>query len=86
MYIIGILLYMKIYIFTNSAFLNWKRAASQNFPAARLRMGDHYWYGKGVQQDLRQAANYYRIVSEDNDAHSAAQVFSDSYVFFVICF
>ena len=56
------------------AFQFWKRSASQNYPAARLRLGDHYWYGHGVQQNLNEAANYYRIVSEENDAQSAAQV------------
>ena len=56
------------------AFMNWKRASNQNFPAARLRVGDHHWYGLGVERNYAQAALYYRMCSEDNDPHASAQV------------
>jgi len=55
------------------AFMNWKRASNQNFPAARLRVGDHHWYGLGVERNYAQAALYYRMCSEDNDPHASAQ-------------
>lgn len=54
--------------------MNWKRASNQNFPAARLRVGDHHWYGLGVERNYAQAALYYRMCSEDNDPHASAQV------------
>ena len=61
-------------IYCFSAFFNWKRAAHQSFPMARIRVGDHHWYGLGVALDYSSAAVHYRIASHNTDAKAAAQV------------
>ena len=53
----------------------WKRAAAQNFAHARLRVGDYYWYGFGVKSNYIEAAQHYRLASEDSDPQAAAQAY-----------
>ena len=42
---------------------------------ARIRVGDHHWYGLGVALDYSSAAVHYRIASHNTDAKAAAQVY-----------
>ena len=41
---------------------------------ARIRVGDHHWYGLGVPLDYTNAADHYRLASHNTDAKAAAQV------------
>ena len=41
---------------------------------ARIRVGDHHWYGLGVPQEYSFAADHYRIAASNGDAKAAAQV------------
>lgn len=46
------------------ALMYWARSASQNYPIARLKLGDHHYYGQGTKVDYEAAASHYRIASE----------------------
>jgi len=53
----------------------WKRAAGQNFAAARLKVGDYYWFGKGVDVDYIEAAEHYRRAADETDSRASAQAY-----------
>lgn len=42
------------------AFYYWKRAASQGYSAAQVKLGDYYYYGWGTKTDFETAAALYR--------------------------
>ncbi|KAJ1956529.1 ERAD-associated protein [Linderina pennispora] len=42
----------------------WTRAANQNVADARVKQGDHYYYGRGVRPSLERAAAAYTIAAE----------------------
>ncbi|KAJ1763151.1 ERAD-associated protein [Coemansia sp. RSA 1807] len=42
----------------------WTRAANQDMPDARVKQGDHYFYGQGVEQSSEKAAAAYTIAAE----------------------
>ncbi|KAJ2160970.1 ERAD-associated protein [Coemansia sp. RSA 552] len=42
----------------------WTRAANQNMPDARVKQGDHYFYGWGVERSAEKAAAAYTIAAE----------------------
>merc|ERR1711988_1193468 len=42
------------------ALVYWTRAASQGYSAARVRLGDYYYYGHGTNVDYEAAAYHYR--------------------------
>ncbi|PWA03230.1 hypothetical protein BB558_000559 [Smittium angustum] len=46
------------------AAIYWTRAANMNVPDARVKQGDYYYYGKGVEKDESKAASAYLIASE----------------------
>uniref|UniRef100_A0A914CZK7 Uncharacterized protein n=1 Tax=Acrobeloides nanus TaxID=290746 RepID=A0A914CZK7_9BILA len=46
------------------ALLNWQRAANQDYPYARVKLGDYNYYGQGTQVDYTAAANHYKIAAE----------------------
>ena len=46
------------------ALVYWTRAAAQGYSAARVRLGDYYYYGLGTDRDYETAAFHYRIASE----------------------
>ena len=46
------------------ALVYWTRAAAQGYSAARVRLGDYYYYGLGTERDYETAAFHYRIASE----------------------
>merc|ERR1719427_403913 len=46
------------------ALVYWSRAAAQGYSAARVRLGDYYYYGWGTTVDYEVAASHYRIASE----------------------
>ena len=52
----------------------WKRAAGQNFAAARLKVGDYYWFGRGVDVDYIEAAEHYRRAADETDSRASAQL------------
>merc|ERR1719223_1787573 len=52
------------------AFVNWRRAATQGFGGARLKLGDYYYYGQGTEEDPNEAAEQYQLAS---DAETNAQ-------------
>ena len=43
------------------------RAAAQGYSAARVRLGDYYYYGWGTNVDYETAAGHYRIASEQQN-------------------
>ena len=43
------------------------RAAAQGYSAARVRLGDYYYYGWGTDTDYETAAGHYRIASEQQN-------------------
>ena len=47
---------------------------------ARIRVGDHHWYGLGVPQEYSFAADHYRIAASNGDAKAAAQVNSHTII------
>ncbi len=49
------------------ALVYWTRAAAQGYSAARVRLGDYYYYGWGTAQDFETAAFHYRIASEQQN-------------------
>ena len=42
------------------ALVYWTRSASQGYSAARVRLGDYYYYGWGTDPDFETAAFHYR--------------------------
>ena len=45
--------------------MRWfRKAAAQNYAAAQHRLGNCYYHGQGVSQDLAQAIQWYRKASE----------------------
>ncbi|GMT09519.1 hypothetical protein PFISCL1PPCAC_816 [Pristionchus fissidentatus] len=48
----------------------WKRAAGQEYPMARVKLGDYYYYGLGTEPDYAEAAHHYKIAA---DRHLTAQ-------------
>ncbi|GMS77877.1 hypothetical protein PENTCL1PPCAC_52, partial [Pristionchus entomophagus] len=48
----------------------WKRAAGQEYPTARVKLGDYYYYGLGTEPDYSEAAHHYKIAA---DRHLTAQ-------------
>lgn len=49
------------------ALVYWTRSASQGYSAARVRLGDYYYYGWGTDSDFETAAFHYRIASEQQN-------------------
>ncbi|KAL7073585.1 hypothetical protein ACQ4LE_007506 [Meloidogyne hapla] len=52
------------------AFINWQRAANQDYPVARVKLGDYKYYGLGSDSDLQEAAEHYKIAAQ---THQSAQ-------------
>ncbi|KAF8386466.1 sel-1, partial [Pristionchus pacificus] len=48
----------------------WKRAAGQEYPTARVKLGDYFYYGLGTEPDYSEAAHHYKIAA---DRHLTAQ-------------
>ena len=46
------------------ALVYWSRAAAQGYSAARVRLGDYFYYGWGTGIDYEQAASHYRLVMD----------------------
>merc|ERR1719430_1110329 len=49
------------------ALVYWSRAAAQGYSAARVRLGDYFYYGWGTDIDYETAASHYRIASEQQN-------------------
>ena len=43
------------------------RSAAQGYSAARVRLGDYYYYGWGTDRDFETAALHYRIASDQQN-------------------
>ncbi|KAF7634675.1 hypothetical protein Mgra_00005923 [Meloidogyne graminicola] len=52
------------------AYINWQRAANQDYPIARVKLGDYKYYGLGSETDLQEAAEHYKIAAQ---THQNAQ-------------
>ncbi|CAJ0939063.1 unnamed protein product, partial [Mesorhabditis belari] len=52
------------------ALVSWQRAANQEYPVARVKLGDYHYYGWGTEPDYELAAAQYRLAA---DRHSTAQ-------------
>ncbi|KAK2707829.1 hypothetical protein QYM36_015495 [Artemia franciscana] len=52
----------------------WSRAASQNYPPARVKLGDYYYYGLGTSVNYEIAAHHYRIAADQ--LHDAQAMFN----------
>lgn len=46
------------------ALMYWKRSAAQGYVMARVKLGDHHYYGQGTKVDYEAAASHYRIASD----------------------
>lgn len=46
------------------ALMYWERSASQGYVMARVKLGDHHYYGQGTKVDYEAAASHYRIASD----------------------
>lgn len=46
------------------ALMYWTRSASQGYVMARVKLGDHHYYGQGTKVDYEAAASHYRIASD----------------------
>jgi len=53
-----------------SALLNWMRAANQGYLEAKLKVGDYYYYGLGVESDMTKAVNYYLLAEQMSSAQA----------------
>lgn len=53
-----------------AALVLYKRAAQQGNTEALLRIGDGYWYGKGVPRDWRRAAQMYNEAGKHHNAQA----------------
>ncbi|XP_061392292.1 protein sel-1 homolog 1 [Musca vetustissima] len=60
------------------AFYYWKRAASQGYSAAQVKLGDYYYYGWGTNVDFETAAALYRKASEQQ--YNAQAMFNLGYM------
>lgn len=60
------------------AFYYWKRAASQGYSAAQVKLGDYYYYGWGTNIDFETAAALYRKASEQQ--YNAQAMFNLGYM------
>lgn len=60
------------------ALVFWTRAAAQGYSAARVRLGDYYYYGHGTDVDYEAAAYHYRIASEQQN--NAQAMFNLAYM------
>lgn len=58
------------------AFMYWSRSASQGFSVARVKLGDYYYYGQGINSDFELAAAQYRLASD----RSAQALFNLGYM------
>lgn len=45
------------------ALMYWKRSAAQGYVMARVKLGDHHYYGQGTKVDYETAASHYRVAS-----------------------
>lgn len=43
------------------ALIYWQRAANQEYPLARIKLGDYSYYGLGTGIDFAAAANHYKV-------------------------
>lgn len=46
------------------ALMYWARSASQGYVMARVKLGDHHYYGQGTKVDYEAAASHYMIASD----------------------
>lgn len=58
------------------AFMYWSRSATQGYSVARVKLGDYYYYGQGINVDFELAAAQYRIASD----RSAQALFNLGYM------
>ena len=64
--------------FRKRALVYWSRAAAQGYSAARVRLGDYFYYGHGTDTDYETAAYHYRIASEQQN--NAQAMFNLAYM------
>ncbi|CAF1142570.1 unnamed protein product, partial [Didymodactylos carnosus] len=48
------------------ALIYWNRAAVQGFHAARVKLGDYYFYGYGTEKSYEIAATHYKLASDQS--------------------
>jgi len=60
------------------ALVYWNRAALQGYHVARLKLGDYYYYGNGIDVDYQQAASHYKYATEIS--HNAQAMFNLAYM------
>lgn len=61
------------------ALLSWQRAANQDYPLARIKLGDYKYYGFGTEIDFNEAANQYKIAALTHQ--SAQAMFNLGYMY-----
>jgi SEL1 protein len=60
------------------ALLSWQRSANQQYPFARVKLGDFNYYGLGTNIDYSAALNHYKIAADNH--HSAQAMFNLGYM------
>uniref|UniRef100_A0A914YZJ4 Uncharacterized protein n=1 Tax=Panagrolaimus superbus TaxID=310955 RepID=A0A914YZJ4_9BILA len=58
--------------------LSWQRSANQQYPFARVKLGDFNYYGLGTHTDYPTALNHYKIAADNH--HSAQAMFNLGYM------
>jgi SEL1 protein len=62
----GITTFLAPYIESKYALTSWFRLAIQENPIAHLKIGDYFYYGKGVPVNYKKAAFYYQLAASNN--------------------
>lgn len=44
------------------ALIYWQRAANQEYPLARIKLGDYNYYGLGTDINFIMAASHYKVI------------------------
>ena len=60
------------------ALMYWQRSADQEYPLARVKLGDYSYYGLGTDIDYMAAANHYKLAA--NSYQNAQALFNLAYM------
>jgi len=57
-----------------TAYEKWEPLAGQGDTDAQFNLGLMYYYGKGIAQDYKKAAKWYRLSAEQGDANAQFRI------------
>jgi TPR repeat protein len=61
------------------ALMYWQRAANQEYPLARVKLGDYNYYGLGTNVDFVAAASHYKAAADSY--HNPQALFNLAYMY-----